>query len=289
MMDQVIHNIDLLFRGAPASFVIESIENMNGEMGVREVPHRHAYFTLLWTFSGSGKHMIDFSEYDIEPDHIFFVSPEQVHQLSFESPITGYVIRFTCAFLDKYSIRRDFITNLHLFQSCNEYPPLPVKGMMKDRLMMFCRNMHEAFTTAAEMWPETVGAYLKLFLIECNSHCSLRPNDNPQNLEVGRTLVRKFKELVDRHFAEWHQVKDYALKLNVTPNYLNEVIRTSIGQSAKDYIQNRLVVEARRLSLFTDRSVKEIGFELGFSDPSHFSKFFKLNTGHSIQELKSQV
>jgi AraC family transcriptional activator of pobA len=128
-----------------------------------------------------------------------------------------------------------------------------------------------------------------LFLIACNTSCTIRPAGNPQNLEVGRTLVRKFKDLVDNHYSEWHQVKDYASGLNVTPGYLNEVIKTSVGQSAKEYIQNRLVLEARRLSLFTSQSFKEIGFGLGFNDPSHFSKFFKSSTGSSLLEFKNKV
>ena len=289
-MNTGIDSIDLALDGSPASFVIQTIESLNGEMGnPAEVPHRHNYFSVIWPFSGSGKHMIDFREYDIHPHQIFFVSPEQVHQISIETPFTGYLIRFTCEFLEKYSIRQDFITNLRLFKGCDDTPPLPVSDAMKEHLLMFCKNMLEAFQSSEEMRYETVGAYLKLFLIECNTSCIIRPAGNPQNLEVGRTLVRKFKDLVDDHFSEWHQVKDYASELNVTPGYLNEVIRGTIGQSAKEYIQNRLVLEARRLSLFTTQSFKKIGFGLGFNDPSHFSKFYKSSTGRSLQEFKNRV
>ena len=289
-MNSGINNIDLELEGSQVSFDIQPIENFLGAMDNSSgEPHRHNYFTVIWPFSGSGKHMIDFREYDIQPHHIFFVSPEQVHQISIDTPVTGYLIRFTCEFLEKYSIRQDFITNLRLFKSCDDTPPLPVRDTMKDRLLMFCGNMVEAFQSAEEMRYETVGAYLKLFLIECNTSCTIHPMGNPQNLEVGRTLVRKFKDLVDIHFSEWHQVKDYASELNVTPGYLNDVIKSSIGQSAKEYIQNRLVLEARRLSLFTSQSFKEIGFGLGFNDPSHFSKFFKSSTGRSLQEFKNRV
>jgi AraC family transcriptional regulator, transcriptional activator of pobA len=289
-MNSGIDSIDLLYEGSPTTFAIQTIESLNGEMGnTSEEPHRHNYFTVIWPFSGSGKHMIDFREHDIQPDHIFFVNPEQVHQISIDTPVTGYLIRFTCEFLETYSIRQDFITNLRLFKSCDDSPPLPISDSMKKNLHMFCKNMQEAFLSSDEMRFETIGAYLKLFLIECNTSCTIRPEGNPQNLEVGRTLVRKFKDLVDSHFSEWHQVKDYAYRLNVTPGYLNEVIKTSIGQSAKEYIQNRLVLEARRLSLFTSQSFKEIGFELGFNDPSHFSKFFKSSTGRSLQEFKNRA
>ncbi len=154
---------------------------------------------------------------------------------------------------------------------------------------MFCDNMLMSFTSGGEMQQESIGAWLKLFLIECNAHCSLFPDPNPQSIEVGRNLVRNFKNEVEKHFRQWHQVREYADALNVTPNYLNEVIRNTLDKSAKEFIQNRLILEIKRMSLFTSQSNKEIGFNLGFDDPAHFSKFYKSFTGQSLQEFRSQV
>jgi len=136
---------------------------------------------------------------------------------------------------------------------------------------------------------DVIGAYLKLFLIECNGHCSLSKNINNQSVEVGKTLVKSFKAIVEKQYTKWHQVKDYADELNVTPNYLNEVIKSAINISAKDFIQNRLVIEAKRLVVFTEKSSKEIGYNLGFEDPSHFSKFFKSQSGQSLQDFKKSI
>jgi AraC-like DNA-binding protein len=255
--------------------------------GAADDPHRHNYYTVIWPFTASGRHIIDFREYPIVPDHIFFVSPEQVHQVIVEGHPSGVVIQFTCTFLEKYGIREEFISNLRLFRNSDETPPIPLTDIMKPRLKMFSDNMLQAFQIAGNMQFDTIGAWLKLFLIECNSHCSLQPDPNPQNAEVGRTIVRGFKEAVEKHFHQWHQVKEYADMLNVTPNYLNEVIKIAIGQSAKDFIQTRIVLEAKRKSLFTLLSNKEIGFSLGFEDPAHFSKFFKSYTGQSLQEFRS--
>jgi AraC-like DNA-binding protein len=149
--------------------------------------------------------------------------------------------------------------------------------------------MLDAFSSDNPMRMETIGAYLKLFLIECNNHCSLKLTGNSQKIEVEKSIVKSFKELVESHFHEWHQVQDYASALNVTPGYLNEVIRESLHLSAKEYIQSRLVLEAKRISLYTKKSGKEIGYDLGFEDPSHFSKFFKLQTGQSLAEFKASL
>jgi AraC family transcriptional regulator, transcriptional activator of pobA len=282
-----IYSLDLLYAGAPASFVMRSLEDIEKEQGAFiDDPHRHNFYSVIWSFAATGKHIIDFHEYPIEPNSIFFVSPWQVHQIITDPGSTGLLILFTPEFLQKNSIREDFISNLRLFRDSDETPPFPLSGPVSEKLKSFAGAMCSAFKSADEMKFETIGAYLKLFLIECSSSCSLFPDTNTQNIEVGRSLVQKFKGLVEEHFPEWHQVQDYARELNVSPGYLNDVISSSIHKPAKEYIQNRIILETKRLSLFTDKSIKEIGYDLGFDDPSHFSKFFKSFTGNSILEFR---
>lgn len=285
-----IYSLDLHLDGTPMPFVMKTMEEIDRQLGgIADNPHRHNYYTVIWSFTATGKHIIDFREYLILPDHIFFVSPEQVHQIITDPGPTGYVILFTPEFLERNSIRPDFIANLKLFQKSDETPPLALSGKMSATLRLFADHLFSAFHSDHELRFETIGAYLKLFLIECNGHCSLSPGDNGQSIEVGKTLVKNFKEIVEKHYAEWHQVKEYAEALYVTPNYLNEVIKSSIHISAKEYIQNRLLLEAKRMAVFTRKSSKEIGFDLGFEDPSHFSKFFRSNNGISLQEFKANV
>jgi len=257
--------------------------------GIADIPHRHNYYTVIWPLTATGKHVIDFREYPILPDHLFFVSPGQVHQIITNPKPTGFVILFTAEFLEKNSIRNDFITNLRLFRKSDESPPLPLTPNLVKTLKPFADQMFMAFNSRKELYYETIGAYLKLFLIECNGNCPMITDTNTQNIEVGKTIVRNFKEIVEQNYFKWHQVQNYAEVLNVTPNYLNEVIKSAINITAKDFIQERLVLEAKRMAVFTGKSGKEIGFELGFEDPSHFSKFFKTNAGLSLQDFKTSI
>ncbi len=291
MADKVnIYSLDLIHNGNPAPFVMKTMEEIDQQIGgIADTPHRHNYYTVIWPLTATGKHVIDFREYPILPHHLFFVSPGQVHQIITDPKPTGYVILFTAEFLEKNSIRNDFITNLRLFKKSDESPPLPLAPNLVRTLKPFAEQMYSAFNTQKELYYETIGAYLKLFLIECNGNCSIIPDTNTQNFEVGKTIVRNFKEIAEQNYHKWHQVRAYAEALNVTPNYLNEVIKSALNISAKDFIQERLVLEAKRMVVFTGKSGKEIGFDLGFDDPSHFSKFFKTNTGQSLQDFKTSI
>jgi len=285
-----IYEHELMHNGIPMPFVIKSMEEIENQAnGIVDDPHRHKYYTVIWPFTATGKHIIDFKEYPLQPHHIFFVNPAQVHQIITDPFPTGYVLLFTPEFLEKNSIRSDFIANLKLFKKTDESAALPLTDTMKIQLKIFADQMMTAFHSKTDLSLEIIGAYLKLFLIECNGHCSLSEESNTQSVEVGKTLVKNFKAVVEKQFTKSHQVKAYADTLNVSPNYLNEVIKSAINISAKDYIQNRLILEARRLVVFTDKSSKEIGYDLGFEDPSHFSKFYKIQSGQSLQDFKKSI
>jgi AraC family transcriptional activator of pobA len=94
---------------------------------------------------------------------------------------------------------------------------------------------------------------------------------NPSSLD----LVKRFAAAVEEHFLKDKSVSFYAALLNVHPNHLNAVIKAHTGLTAKESIQNRLMLEAKYLLHHTDLSIKEISHLIGFDDPNYFGVFFK--------------
>jgi AraC-like DNA-binding protein len=89
-------------------------------------------------------------------------------------------------------------------------------------------------------------------------------------------------------YHETHSSKDFAEKLNISPDHLNKSIKLLTGKTAKELIQSKVSTEAKRLLYFSDLSNKEIAFQLGFREPSHFSTFFKKCTGQSPSEYRKK-
>lgn len=100
--------------------------------------------------------------------------------------------------------------------------------------------------------------------------------------------IRKFNMLVENHYRDSHQVKFYADKLNKSPKTLSNLFAIYNHQSPLQVIQERVLLEAKRLLHYTDKSAKEIAGELGFEDAGHFSKFFKKHTSFSPTELRNK-
>lgn len=91
-------------------------------------------------------------------------------------------------------------------------------------------------------------------------------------------LIRQFAVLVETHYRTHHQVQEYAELLNRSPKTLSNLFAQAHNRSPLQVIQDRIALEAQRLLRYTDKSVKEIGYELGFEAASHFSRFFKRHT-----------
>ena len=101
------------------------------------------------------------------------------------------------------------------------------------------------------------------------------------NKEAGGTHISKFIELVGADMREHHSVRHYADKLCITSNYLNEIVTSIMGLSAKQYIQNKVMDESKRLLAYTDSSISDIAFELHFSTVSYFIRCFRQHTGET--------
>ena len=87
-------------------------------------------------------------------------------------------------------------------------------------------------------------------------------------------IIIRFSDLVENNFREQRSVKFYADQLNMHPNYLNSLVKKDTGKTAKESIQNRLLVEIKYLLHTTNLSIKEISGNMGFKDPNYFTSFF---------------
>ncbi|GAA4318122.1 hypothetical protein GCM10023149_16070 [Mucilaginibacter gynuensis] len=108
-----------------------------------------------------------------------------------------------------------------------------------------------------------------------------------QNKCVGQT--KTFFKLLDQHFATLKMPADYARLMSVTPAYLNNMIKDALGNTTSYFIQQRILVEAKRLMSLDELNMKEVAYKLGFFDVSHFSKFFKRTSGERFTDYKRNV
>jgi AraC-like DNA-binding protein len=124
-------------------------------------------------------------------------------------------------------------------------------------------------------------------LVNCKNETVVH---NVVNMDYSQNrIVRQFKSLIDENFVNSTQVTQYADMLYVTPGHLNDLIKTVTGKTAKQIIDERRILEAKRLLFWGEHSVKEIAGRLNFEDDAYFNRFFKKHTGNTPALFQRQI
>lgn len=270
-----------------ATFGVSKMEEIYAKRnGILDTPHRHDFFTILLIDKAKGRHIIDFQEHLLSGNELFFLAPGQVHQLIEEEASVGYSIVFSEEFLIENNIPYSFLEDINLFNNEGNSSSLKINDEEKTKLKTYSQEMHALQNEKSFLYQQATGALLKLFLISCNNLCTLTPTQSPLK-NSNYSTIKAFKSLINDHFTNWHQTSEYANKLNISPDHLNRIVKSHSGKTAKELIQNRILIASKRLLYFTDLSTKEIAFNLGFSEPANFSAFFKKHSGSSPSEFRS--
>lgn len=235
-----------------------------------EWPHRHDFYSLVWFTKSTGINVIDFEEYKIKHNRLFLMRPKQVHNWSYSKNSNGYIIVF-----DK-----------HLLKEITDFADKPFFDLSNKNTQLLkplFENLIEESNKNDQLSEKTIVQGISYLLLQLKR----LSNENPKNKEIKSKTGLKFSKLVSDNICENLSVNEYASKLNLTVDKLNEICKKNYGQSPKTIILEKKITEAKRLLYFTDLSVKEIAFRLGFEDSSYFSRIFKQKTNLSPTEFKS--
>jgi AraC-like DNA-binding protein len=252
-----------------------------------EVPHRHNYFAIIWVKKGTGVHFVDVDKYDIGDNTVYCLTPGQIHLMKPDEGAEGYVISFTAEFLSLNEDNFNLLFNTGLFYTFSQSPVIKVSEEMAEDMVEIVEKMIKEYANFFLLRAEILRGFLKIFLIYLTRQFDGADHrgQQPRNVE----LLKQFLALLEKQYASKKMVTDYADQLAVTPNYLNEVVKKVSGFPASHHIQQRIVLEAKRQAAWSDISMKEIAYHLGFDDVAHFSKFFKNVSGASFTDFRKEL
>jgi len=281
--------LELHHQGQPSHMAFRSMQEIElAKPNGPEIPHRHTYYTVVWLRKGEGVHTLDFKQFSLRPECICIIAPGQVHNFSLINP-EGLVWMFTPDFLITHNLHQIMHDGIIAPFACDVQEPQPVPNELQPALYQLFKRVEFEINQAPPlpMQQEALAASLRLFLVYFRR--ILPEQTAPLNLNTSLSLPSKFKHLVEKHFTTLHTVSDYANHLQVTPAHLNESLKNEIGQTPKQVIAERIILEAKRLAVHSQLSTKEVAYSLGFEDPLHFGKLFKSKVGNSFLAFRQSV
>jgi len=253
--------------------------------------HRLSYYFFIFMLEGSGRYGADLEQFDLGKNELLFLLPHQIrelpaapHQLpagSHQLPAAPhgndyYKLGFDEECLSRLPRQYPFLLDPLNQQKIRFSPAAAVR--LRSIFAILLGLLRTAGTE-----PELILAHLNSLLTEIDTAyftIAKKPADN------GLTKFIGFKVFVENNLTDHPSIRDIAEQLAVSTDSLYQIVKRYSGLSPKEFITNRLILEARRRLYYGRRSsVKELAFELGFNDPDYFSRVFKKVTGKTVAEF----
>lgn len=250
-------------------------------------PHVHSFYEILWFQEGEGCHTVDFVEYEVKPNTIFFLVPGQIHNFDAKvdkaAGLCGYkgmTIKMCTDFMRDEDSSNNAMIKYNAFYTFDTAPYFTIDNETAVELQNLVDQMEEEASLAGEFGNvEILKALLRIFLVKVQRHGKQDVSVHLSNQKPSHQLFVNFRRLVEKEYRQLHTVQEYADRLNVSVRTLNKCVNECSDKSPLAFINDRVVLEAKRLIRYTNMMIKEIAYELGYEDPSYFVKLFKRQTG----------
>lgn len=249
------------------------------------IPHRKNYYLLAFVRHSDASIWIDMVPYPLKKNTFYFTGPSEIIIKEETESISSVGIAFTKEFLSLQD--NTALAKLPLILN-------PYNGhelILSQTDIAFMEDMIAKIITEnqnpGEWQQRMLGAYLSVLLTYLSRLYDAQFTTVDTSVE--QLLLKRYQSKIDEQYRELHEVGDYASLLNISAGHLSDVVKSQSGKPAIKHIHERLVLEARRLLFHTNNSLKEIAYELGFTDASYFNRFFKREIGITPADYRSNI
>ena len=243
-------------------------------------------YKIIWCKSQKTTLQIDGYAINLEPNQVIFCTPVNVLEINETSDLTAIVFN-----REFYCIRdhdAEVSCNGLLFFGSSNSPIVTLEEKESKSFEMLFYFFKEEFETRDHIQGEMLRVLLKRLLIK-SSRIIRNSLADPQIPNQQLDIVRRYSILVEEHFRQKHNVADYAELLFKSPKTLSNLFKKIGEKSPLKIINERIIIEAKRLLLYSDKTAEEIAYELGYKEAAHFSKFFKKQVGIPPVEFKKNA
>jgi AraC-like DNA-binding protein len=247
----------------------------------------HDHIKIL--FLQAGFHLkVDFHEFRLENDALLFINPKVVIQPIGTAVQEGELIYFNrdfyCIELHDQEVACDGI----LYNNVFEVPFIELSAGQSANIQQILADIKTEMINEDGNTEEMLRILLKIIILKSTRIWKLQHQLTATNQQTDVQFLRKFSQLVERHFKTHHTVADYAQMLFITPKSLSKKISLLSKETPNDIIKNRIILESKRLLAHTSMTVKEIAYSLNYDDDAYFVRFFIKNAGISPITFRKQ-
>jgi AraC family transcriptional regulator, transcriptional activator of pobA len=263
------------------SFHIERIENYSQHLKLPLQPHRRSVYFFLYVLEGSAKRSKGLTDFEINANSFFCLPADQITSLSYVSnDIKGYYCHFLPEIFNQALLQTSLIKDF-IFFKITGYPIIEVKN--SQRFITLLNLLEEEYHLNDKSRFDLIPIYLTSIFKELELQSF---QDVPKRNSAAQYLTERYKDRLTENIQSLKSVSDYAELLSVSPNHLHKCVKKTTGKTAQMLLNEMRILESKVLLKQSHLSVAEIAFRVGKSDPSDFSRFFKIHTGITPKQYR---
>ena len=260
------------------------------EEGVRKIatsenePHQHDYEELLVGMEGALDHFIDFESEEINAPFISFVTKGKLHRVVpklKDGKCNIWVLRFKSEFIPETTFQ------LYSYYHGHANVKMKLTGCFT-RIPDMCEMIYNETLPPEPDYAVIQHLLSALFSMIETERRKLYPESEVVE-KTQNTTFRNFLEILEENFRRPEGVEFYAEKLFMTSRNLNLICQNILNQSVSEIIETRKLIEAKNLLITSDKTIAEIGFELGYQEKSYFTRVFKKKSGQTPTEFRNMM
>jgi len=251
------------------------------------VPHRAQFYHVIWIERGKGTHYVDFNPINIEDNSIIFVPNNSVNLFDKDGTYKGKSIIFTDSFFCK---NQQDLQNLHsslLYSDLYDVAQLKINPAYSD-LKVLLNAMQTEFSREQDAVQYGIlHNLLHIFLLQSEREIR-RQGFEEIKPSINLDYLMQFKNLLETNFRRERSVNKYTSVLNLSEKQLHKATTKLLDKTPKQLIDERVILESKRLLVHSTMAVKEVAYELGYDEPTNFIKYFRKHTALTPSEFREQ-
>jgi len=229
------------------------------------------FIKIVYVRKGN-KLSVDFTDIEAQQDAIVFVTAGQILRLS--ESFRGSIAYYNQDFYELHLHDHEMACDEMLFDGVQKVPSITLDSANAEVIWFIFDEIKREIAQNDINLEEMVRILLKQIIIKATRICKHLKGTTDLPAQQDSGFCRFFMQLVERNFFKYHDVASYANILNISAKTLNKRVCKYSNYTPNEIIKRRIILEAKRLLVYTHLSVKEIGYKLGYEDPSYFIRFF---------------
>lgn len=252
--------------------------------------HTHDFYCITWVEQGDFEYHIDSQKIKSKGKVLLVLSPGEVHYLKSDENLYGVSVNFTEDFF--HYMPKEWATHIkkHVIKKTDYLNVTNNESESKIKKMMNLLKEFSEEEQDCQLWKMKAYSALTMLLCEITKITEFKEMDShfDEYSVVSKEIYQLFIDRLEECYKEQHSVKFYAENLQISISTLANYCKQNAGLRPLEIVNHRILLEAKKLLIFTQMRGKEIAMSLGFNDQAHFANFFKRLTGMTPSEFRKK-